>query len=266
MTAFLPGPHGPPTTPAPCNPLQAYLFDIRADEIAEAAGGTYSGPGLVVDASEHCNHAAFANCVFGSGMDSNLLPKVRAGAMQRCLTARSRVSCLRLRVHCGSCPPACACASAATWVVCGRLQTGKHAPADRRPNMASRLQTIWDPVEKRPHMALLYTGEEPSLPGEELLLDYGFKSYWADGVRSGCWLGAAGGLDCGATCAAAVPPHAAQLLQDGSARRAAMGRSCSRGCQARDGSHLQAAHARHAHEEFAELAGEVRCTRQSTAA
>lgn len=44
---------------------------------------------------------------------------------------------------------------------------------------------VWDPEHKRPHVALVYSGEQPSRPTEELLLDYTFETYWKTQV----WLG-----------------------------------------------------------------------------
>lgn len=54
---------------------------MTAADIASASGAAYSGPDLVADAGQHWNEAAFANCVFGSELESNLHPKVGAAVM-----------------------------------------------------------------------------------------------------------------------------------------------------------------------------------------
>jgi len=46
----------------------------------------------------------------------------------------------------------------------------------------TQTQAVWDPKEKRPHMALMYCGAEASQPLEELLLDYDFATYWSGQV------------------------------------------------------------------------------------
>lgn len=44
------------------------------------------------------------------------------------------------------------------------------------------MQAVWDPEGRRPHMAFTYVGEQASEHSEELLLDYGFLSYWSEQV------------------------------------------------------------------------------------
>lgn len=130
------------------------------------------------------------------------------------------------------------------------------------PLPANGLQAVWDPEHKRPHQALVYAGEEVSQPSEELLLDYTFASYWSNLVRAaGCAAfrcrGARGCISCSwvhcqnasASCWLEYPGDQQQL----------------HGNDARYGHphlvSLQVIKARQAHEEYAELAGEVRCAR-----
>ena len=40
------------------------------------------------------------------------------------------------------------------------------------------LQVVWDPEARRPHIMLHYCHKRRPQPGQELLLDYEWLSYW----------------------------------------------------------------------------------------